>query len=113
MNSTAEKICNDIDEAKAFGTPVGASDIEYLADRDAGEKVRWVSSTYVSHNLINIFVCSALNQRDSVILTRHSDGGVMVGWEGPWDTVKAAKNAVGKAPEGWTDIETPPEKQRS
>jgi hypothetical protein len=113
MNSTAQKICNEMDEAEAHETPVGAPDIEDLADRNAGEQVRWVSSTYKSYNLINIFICSALNERDSVILTRHSDGGVMVGWEGPWNTVKSAKKAVGKVPEGWLDIGTPPERPQS
>ena len=93
---------------ESYEHAVSALDIEDLADRDAGEQVRWVSSTYVSHNLVNIFICSALNERDSVILTRHSDGGVMVGWEGPWNTVKSAKKAVRKVPEGWTDLESSP-----
>ena len=55
------------------------SDVIELED---GETVEWVASTYANEQLINLFVCRAEGEPETVLATEHGDKGVCSQWAG-------------------------------
>lgn len=104
MNATARKLSEFLDQAITCESPLSADEIPRSVDLAVDEEIEWVSSTFINPHLVNIFVCTAPTEPIQVLLTRHSDGGVIVFLEGPWESVLDAKCDVGPAVEGWTDV---------
>jgi hypothetical protein len=71
---------------------------------EPGASVEMVTSTFARDTMIYIYAVSEPGKGTKFISSRHSDGGVVVGYGGPWQSLGAAKKANEPAPEGWTDV---------
>ena len=70
---------------------------------DDGQSVELVSQTYFEDRLRNIYRVSQEGCPDQFISSAHSDGGVVVGYNGPWGSlIKAQAEICPAPPEGWT-----------
>jgi hypothetical protein len=83
---------------------ISADDVGQLIELEHGEQVDWVSSTWMAPDLVNLFTCGTGAEPMTIVATRHGDRGVLVGIDGPWNSIDDAKNALGEAPEGWSDV---------
>ena len=99
MNSAAKKLIEALKELVGREVSLSAEDIPGTADLDDKEHVNWVSSNWIEPEFLNLFVCSAPDSPDAVVLTRHGDRGILVGIGGPWLSVEGAKAGFGDAPE--------------
>ena len=69
---------------------------------DKGQSVELMSSTFTDGLMVYIYKVSQINYPDEYISSSHSDGGVTVFCDGPWNSLETAEGAFGDCPEGWT-----------
>jgi len=82
----------------------GGTDFPVYTLLEDGEKVVWVSSSFINGFLENIYRVAGKGEPTVYISSSHSDGGVVVAAGGPWKFLGTAKKAFGYAEEGWTDV---------
>ena len=104
MNTTTQKLAKFLNDEIEAESSLSADDIPINVDLEVGEEISWAASTWIEPHLLNIFLCTTPTEPAQALLTRHGDRGVIVGLEGPWNSISDAKNGAGSAPEGWTDI---------
>ena len=84
-------------EEIAFDADQFPQDIE-LAEN---EHVEWVASTFVDPAMIYLYKCWIDGANACFFSVYTSDGGVVAGGDGPWNSLKDGKASYA-ATEGWT-----------
>jgi hypothetical protein len=103
-NTLAQKLMVELKQASRDEESLDATDVESILESEDGKSVRWVSSTWIEPELVNLFVCSAGAEPITVIATHHGDRGVLERVSGPWKSFASAKKSFGKVREGWSDM---------
>lgn len=103
-NATATRLLEALHEAHRGDEAMSGDDVPGLVELEDGKDVEWVASTYAHGQLINLFVCRAAGEPETVLATEYGDRGVVQSVDGPWASVEAAKAACGRAPKGWSDL---------
>ena len=103
-NATATRLLEALHEARRGTEAMSGDEVPGLIELEDGEEVEWVASTYAHEQLINLFVCRAEGEPETVLATEHGDRGVVQSVDGPWGSVRAAKASYGPVPEGWSDL---------
>ena len=94
-----------LSEASSRETSFDAFNIADLlgADDDRLGRVAPVSSTFCDGTMVYIYRVDEPSKRSVFVASAHSDGGVCIGWAGPFETEAKAREAY-KAHEGWTEF---------
>ena len=103
-NATATRLLEALCEAMRGNEAMSGDDVPDVIELEDGEEVEWVASTYAHEQLINLFVCRAAGEPETLLATEHGDRGVLQSVDGPWGSVEAAKASYGPVPEGWSDL---------
>ena len=103
-NATAKRLLEALYEAMRGNEAMSGDDVPGVVELEDGEMVEWVASTYAHEQLLNLFVCRAEGEPETVLATEHSDRGVLQSVGGPWGSVEAAKASYGRVGEGWSDL---------
>jgi hypothetical protein len=103
-NSTAIKLRDALKEASRDGESISGDDVPDYIELEDTEAVEWVASTYIEPDLINLFVCRAVGEPETVLSCQHGSQGSVDLVDGPWATLKAAKTSFGRVREGWSDL---------
>lgn len=70
---------------------------------DDDQEIECVASTYREPHSIYLYRVEERDARVAFFAIATSDGGIVVGWEGPAESLAAIKQLVAKTPEGWTE----------
>lgn len=81
----------------------GGDDFPVETGLRENEQVVWVSSTFDGLSLVNVFEVRCASQPTQFIALSHSDGGVVICYDGPWASLEDAQASF-TTEEGWTTI---------
>ena len=82
VNAMATRLLEALQEARRDEEAMSGDEVPGLVELEDGESVEWVASTYANQQLINLFVCRAEGEPQTVLATEHGDKGVCSQWAG-------------------------------
>ena len=66
------------------------------------QSIEVVCSTFKSNLMTHIYKANDGDLPDRFLYSSHGDGGVVISYGGPFNSLSAAKRKIGRVPEGWT-----------
>lgn len=81
-----------------------AAELASGIDLDEGQELTWLASSGGGGARVHIFFCEADGEDEQFINTQHGDGGLLVGFSGPFQSYAEAKRDAGPVPDGWTEV---------
>lgn len=66
------------------------------------QRVEPICSTYTNQNMVNVYKVEDGTNSIFYIYSIHDDGGIVLGFGGPFASIDAAKSKFGEVEEGWT-----------
>lgn len=104
MNILTAKLLSALASEVRIESLLEAEDIVQYIELEEGQRIAWLSSTWISPHLVNVFTCQSFGESPDYFISRHSDGGRLSSIEGPFRSLAAAKSEAGMTTEGWTDL---------
>lgn len=97
-----DALLDELRDFKRRGVSLSADDFPVDVEVTDEQSVEWASSTFSDGSLINLYRV-ADESDESVIASVHTKAGVVIDFDGPWDTLDEAKEAFDPVEEDWTD----------
>lgn len=83
---------------------IEAAELASGVDLDEGQELTLLASSGGGGATVHIFFCEADGEEEQFINTQHGDGGLLVGFSGPFQSYAEAKRDAGPVPDGWTEV---------
>jgi len=97
-----DALLDELRDFKRRSVSLSADDFPVDVEVNDQQTVEWASSTFSDGVLINLYRV-ADESDEAIIASVHGKGGVVVDFDGPWDTLEEAKEAFDPVEEDWTD----------
>lgn len=104
MNATTEKLIDVLNDGVTDQIRIDAAELARSVDLEAGQLITWLSSARLKPEWVHIFFCEADGEDEEFLSTRHGDGGLLVGFEGPYRSFEEAKRIAGGPDRAWVDM---------
>lgn len=95
------RLFGEISSRAELGEALRADDFPLDIELGEYEFCKWVSSTFDGTSLVNVFEVQSAGEEVQYLAVWCSDGGVVVGFGGPWQSLSHAE-ANFRTLEGWT-----------
>lgn len=99
-NATATRLLEALHEARRGTEAMSGDEVPGLIELEDGEEVEWVASTCAHEQLINLFVCRAEGEPETVLATEHGDRGVVQSVDGAWGLWRPPRPLTGACQRG-------------
>jgi hypothetical protein len=103
VNAACQKLFDILNDGVADGICISAGELASSVDLDAGQELTWLASSRIEGARVHIFFCEAEGEDEQFITTQHGDGGLLIGFAGPYRSYAEAKRMAGHPPLGWTE----------
>jgi hypothetical protein len=104
MNATCEKLFGLLADGVADQICIDAAELASSVDLDDDQELTWLASSRIDGTVVHIFFCEADGEQEQFINTQHGEGGLLIGFTGPFQSYAEAKGDAGPSSQGWTEV---------
>ena len=105
MNPTSQRFLDILTDGVTDAIRIAGDELAQGVDLDPGQLVTWLAWAPSGDETVNLYFCeSDEGQDEEFVLTRHSDDGLLIGFDGPCRTLAEARRRSGVADEDWTEV---------